>query len=1139
MRIRLWIVALAWLSCFRTVPASAADWLNDIRPLLREKCFACHGALRQQSGLRLDTASAVHRGGDLGPAVRPGSPDDSHLIQVLTGSAGFRMPPEGEGTPLTDEEVALIVAWIASGAAIPENEEPETDPRAWWSYQPLRRPDLPTPADPAWCRAPIDWFIAARRDAVGLTPAVEAPREAWLRRVYLDLIGLPPSRSELHAFLADTSPQAAEKVVDDLLARPQYGERWGRHWMDIWRYSDWYGSRGINEIRYSQRHIWRWRDWIVDSLNADKGYDRMVMEMLAADELAPADTAVLPATGYLGRNWYKFDRNVWMFDTVERTGEAFLGLTLRCCRCHDHKFDPVTQKEYYRFRAFFEPHDVRTDPFSALTPTEKDATLGPVLTDGIARVYDKDAAVVTYRFMRGDNRFPDESEPLTPGVPAALGPLESAIEPVDLPPEAWYPALRPGMTESLIQQARTAIETAQAAHSRTAQQVSDLAARITALEAAPENTPTTDTASSDAATTETTAASPSETDPEGAVFLHDDFKAARPDIWETQGGDWVYEDGHLIQKAVTSFATLVTKQPHPTDFQVHVRYRPLAPGMYRSVGFSFDFQDKGSSQDVYTSTGDAKQSVQAFHRTGGQQHYPQAGIVPVTLAVGAETTLDVTVKGSRLSITLNGEPRLDYPLPIERRAGRFALWVHSGSAEFLELVIRGIPESIETLRQNLADARHELALAALHVEIAQAEAVSVQARLDAEHDTHTRLWQQRKTAAATAPSSSQPAATEITEPAREASRAERAVAALRARLDVLKATHALDRFLVVPADTPERLKTGTDLRAALTDAQSKLDQAVAAVEAPDGTYTTFGDTFPATSTGRRLALARWIASPENPRTARVAVNHIWNRHFGRPLVTTTENFGLNGTTPTHPELLDWLASELIASGWRMKPVHRVIVLSSTYRQSARATEPPGGGPSPDPENLWLARMNPHRMEAEVVRDSVLSLAGQLDETRGGPEIPEKDGDKVPRRSLYFRNTPNEKMPFLEVFDVADPNACYRRRESVVPHQALALMNSGLAQDHARAIAARLTPQAGTDTEFVIAAFETILTRQPSSLEGERCLSFLAAASESETAGAAFPGGGTSAIAPSADAHTRARENLVHVLLLHNDFVTIR
>jgi len=1060
---------------------SAVDYESDIKPLLAQKCYSCHGAFKQQGNFRLDTAEFLRKGGDSGAAVDQENPQQSLLLKVLTGEAGFRMPPENEGTPTTEAELALIREWIVDGAKGPDGEQPQQDPAAWWSYQPVRRPDPPRVAQPDWCRDPIDQFIAAGWEQAGISGhAEEADPPVWLRRVYLDLIGLPPTREELHRFLADLSPDAREKVVDDLLSRPQYGERWGRHWMDIWRYSDWYGSRGINEIRYSQRHIWRWRDWIVNSLNEDKGYDRMILEMLAGDEIAGDRADIVPATGYLGRSWYKFDRNVWLFETVERTAEAFLGVTLRCARCHDHKYDPIGQEEYYRFRAFFEPHDVRTDPLSAFTKTEKDATLGEVLSDGLPLVYDKHLDVPTYLFQRGDSRYPDETRPLTPGVPSALGGTVD-VQTVQLPPAARLPVLRPEVRSTLIAKANA-----------------DVVLARQRLEAAESAVLTAERKVAEARLNEANQQSTAND------FLTDDFSAPRPDRWQILSGDWNYEDGRLAQKTVGSFCTIVTKENHPSDFRAIVRYRTLQPGSFRSVGFSFDSQDQGNSQDVYTSVNDNRPSVQAFHRLNGQQHYPQAGIVYTDLKIGEEITLDVTVIGSKLTIDLNGTRKLDYPLPVERRSGKFALWVHSGAAEFLDLKITAYAESPETLASKAQSARREADVARAELHVAEMEAASLSARL-----------------AATLAKYGLENSVDATTTARLAAQAERDAAVARAELELAK---------IVEPDK-------------LDPARQKLESARLAAQTPGETFSPPGEEYPSTSTGHRSALAQWITNPANPRTARVAVNHIWGRHFGRPLVETVENFGLNGRKPSHPELLDWLAAELIAEGWRMKALHRRIVLSATYRMSS-ANRVAGDSPAIlkecrdiDPDNRLLWRMNSRRMEAELVRDSLFSIADRLDLTPGGPEIPENQGESTPRRSLYFRNTPNEKMPLLEVFDVADPNACYRRKESIVPGQSLALMNSGLALDQARLVARRLS----ADPDFVTAAFEAVLCRAPNSQELERCLRFLRDQESlaAEATQQKYAGGGSSKVAPATDPATRAKENLVHVLLLHHEFVTIR
>ncbi len=1062
-----------------TSSSPAVDYLRDVKPLLESKCYACHGAFKQQGGLRLDTAASLLLGGDSGSPIAVGNAPQSRLMDVLTGVGGLRMPPENEGSPLSEDEVERIRQWIDAGADAPDDETPQHDPLAWWSYRPLVRPSIPPVREGEWCRNSIDNFVSAERERHQLPHAAEATKSVWLRRVYIDLIGLPPTRDELHRFLEDDSATAYELVVDDLLTRPQYGERWGRHWMDIWRYSDWYGSRSINEIRYSQRHIWRWRDWIVRSLNADKGYDQMVREMLAADEIAPDDVNVLPATGFLGRNWYKFDRDVWMFETVERTAEAFLGLTLRCCRCHDHKFDPISQQDYYRFRAFFEPHDVRTDPV-AVTTTEKDATLGNVLTDGIALVFDKEANSPTYRFERGDSRYPDKSLPLQPGVPNSLDEEPMRVVAVDLPPLAWYPMLRPDVRQTLIDKAEQAFSVADAKRITAEEALQTARAKVAAAQASA-----------------VVAAEP-------RVIVHDDFSKPKQEFWQTLSGEWVYQNNKLVETAVTDFATIVSKKDLPGDFRVRLRYRPLEAGGFRSIGFSFDYQDQGNSQDVYTSTNDRQQSVQAFHRVAGKQNYPPAGIVYTELAVGQEVALDVEVIGSRLSIDLNGMRKLEYELPVARREGKFALWVHQGAAEFLELKITELAESLDTLQRRERDAVQQAELSNGEVDIARAEKESVEKRVAAAVATH--LGQDA------------PRAREL---AVLASRSELALALKRAEFELAK------------------LELGNASQApggALLVSQQKVIAARQAADTPSEAFTPLGEQYPRTSTGRRSALANWIASPLNLRTARVAVNHLWGRHFGQHLVATPENFGLNGRQPTHPELLDWLATELIANDWSMKAIHRQIVLSSTYRMSSTANIE--AAHALDPENVQLWRMNSHRMEAEVVRDSTLHLAGRLDMQFGYPELPETAGEDILRRSLYFRNTPNEKMPLLEVFDVADPNSCYRRKESVVPHQSLAMMNSGLVLDQARSIASQLPEN---EIDFLTAAFETILSRSPTTAETARCHQYLLdeGARRNNPSDEAFTQGGSAKLSPAHDPRLRSRENLVHVLLLHNDFVTVR
>ncbi len=1113
------LLGISWLVMWNAPELSAeVDYLAEVKPLLLKHCGACHGPIRQKGGLRLDTAAAIRTGGESGTAVSLTAPMESLMLGVLTGDAGFMMPPEGEGERLSEAEIAIIAAWIKEGAPAPVDEEPQADPKDYWSYQPIAQPQVSHDAEDSWSHNSVDRFIRQKHLELNLQPVGDAPPAVLLRRVFLDLIGLPPTREELHAFLADPSADAYAAIVDGLLSRPQYGERWGRHWMDVWRYSDWYGRRASNEMRYSQRHIWKWRNWIIESLNDDKGYDQMVREMLAADEIAPTDTNTLRATGFLGRNWYKFDRNVWLFETVEQTSQAFLGLTLRCCRCHDHKYDPISQLDYYRFRAFFEPHDVRTDPLSAGSGVIQDQTLGEFPVDGLSRIYDKTIDAPTWLFERGNDRSPDESQPISPAVPASLGVELAEIRPVQLPAEAWYPALQSGYTQSLINVAEADVAAAESQLEKVQGDLKLAAGKLAVAVASSESKK---------------AAEPENTNSVEEPFFHDDFALPRPETWKTLNGDWKYEGGHLTQKSVTSFATVVTTKNHPKDFQIKVRYRTLSPGGYRSVGFSFDFVDKGNSQDVYTSTGDTRQSIQAFHRTAGKQVYPRAGIVPVKLKVGDETLVEVTVRGPLLNIRLNGELKLEYVMPEARRDGKFALWVHNGAAEFLELEILELRESIDDLRRKQLEAEHAVAVQKQRISLARLQVESLRARITAEQAQH-----------------SQPPADNSTELAALAAAAERKVAIAQAEIEVLIAGQQVDlvnqaRSRTEPkADSKLPDESAADKK--LAAAKKKLVAAVDAENLKEAKYEPIGATYPKTSTGRRSALAAWITDARNPRTARVAANHIWLRHFGEAIVPSVENFGLNGKQPSHPELLDWLASELVGNDWSMKHLHRQIVLSRTYRLSSAAAETSPNRKT-DPENLFLWRANSRRMEAEVVRDCVLASAGKLDLTRGGPDIAHTEGAKSLRRSLYFRITPDDRMKFLELFDVANPNACYRRSDSVVPQQALALTNSALPLEMSRHLARQLVEATANENgnvanqQFIAAAFEQTMSRQPTTAEFRFCRQFLDR--QTQVLGSAkltaFPGATVAKVPPSADNELRAKENLVHVLYCHNDFVTIR
>jgi hypothetical protein len=961
------------------------DYVRDIKPILQRRCYTCHGALKQKGNLRLDFAQAIMQGGDGGSTIEPGKADESLLISAIKGTDGSRLMPL-EGGPLTAEEIAKITAWVNAGAKAPDEPAP-IDPRQHWSFlKPTRAKQLPAVANPAWQQNPIDTFVAAEHERKSLTPGPEAPRHVLLRRVYLDLTGLPPTRQEVVDFQDDASSDAYAKVVDRLLASPQYGERWGRHWMDVWRYSDWDGY--ATEIRESQPHIWRWRDWIVESLNANKGYDQMIQEMLAADEISPADDGSLRATGFLVRNYFKFNRHIWMDNTVEHTGKAFLGMTVNCARCHDHMYDPIGQHEYYQMRAVFEPYDVRTDRL---------ANQPDVTKDGLARVYDAHHETPTYLFVRGDDKHPQKEKPIAPAVPTAFGGQPLKWEPVSLPAAAYYPGLQKSVHDEAAAAAEADVKRVETLLSSTQQSLATARQKLADFRS------------------NTVQPTPA------AVVLTDSFAVARPELWKTNRGQWEYKDGHLVQSEPTDLhSELIALPAIPADFSAKFRMKITGGRMYKSVGLSFDAVGDQSAVGVYLSAGGAKS--QLYVTTNGQMSYPAEAAKSQPIGQGEVHELHVYVRGPLVNVAVDGKLAFAYKLPQPRAAnGEFRLWTFDATAEFLNIQVEPLPletvlvekvsgdqplpavvaPTAESLAAAVKQAEQSLSVTEATLASSLASRVAVQARIAADVATYA-----------------QPVAADAPALAEAAVKLERDLAVKQTQLKHLQQEQALAAAQAALKPEDEKSKTAvTAAETKLTETKKAVDAALAAVSQPlTVAYTRFSTVYPTTSTGRRTALARWIASMDNPLTARVAINHMWLRHFGNPLVPSVFDFGLNGKAPSHPELLDWLAIELMENGWKMKEIHRLMVLSRTYRTVSHSQTLADPNLQKDPENIYMWRANSRRMEAEIIRDSTLAVCEQLDRTMGGPDLDPSTGLTVSRRSLYFRSAKEKKVTFLAMFD---------------------------------------------------------------------------------------------------------------------------
>ncbi len=998
----------AWIDAGASWPAATDSlFTSTIRPLLEQKCVSCHhSGTGKASGLDLTSREKLLEGGDHGPVVVLENPESSVLIGRLRHTA------KGAGMPLNQpqleaESITKVVAWLREGAhydAPIEVAKTQAKSDHWAFQKPVKAP-LPKLNGPlaSWSKNPVDIILAAKWQEKGLQPAPEADRRTLLRRVYIDVTGLPPAPDQIDAFLKDKSPNAYEKVVDALLESPRYGERWGRHWMDIWRYSDWYGRRGLDDQRNSVRHIWHWRDWIIESLNADKGYDQMIREMVAGDEIAPNDPNVVRATGFLARNFYRFNRNVWLQDTVEHIGFGVLGLTLKCARCHDHKYDPISQEEYYRMRAFFEPYDVRTDRI----PGKQDPH-----DDGIARVYEsapheggiepyfpaiyKD----TFRFIRGEETNPDKT-PLTPGTPSVLGAWNLKIQPVTLKPEEHIPDLRDFVGTDMLAKARQDIKDAELAIQSSTRNLE----RVRAEFAAHKDQPAID-------------------------------KNKKPTV---------------AFKDVQSILNVKCSQCHGGTTQATSR-----------------------SGLILTSQAGALQ--------GGYKYGP--AIIP---GRSAESPLMRYISGDL-------SPRM----PIEGGA--------VGSAEAAKLS-KWIDEIVEEPAVSLRRAEERLAVANLHLESVKLFLPALEARVAADREKYLRPNEKEKLE-------------KLTESAQKAE--QKYVAAFAS-----EATVEAQQLL------------GTDKAGA---AKTKLEAAAKALGQAALTYSPVVEVYPETSSGRRTALADWLVSKDNPLPARVAVNDMWLRHFGKPLVATVANFGRNGAKPSNQALLDYLAVDFMENGWSMKKLHRTLLTSKAYRTASSGVALSEANKQIDPDNKLFWHMNARRMEAETIRDAVLFQAGLLDLTTGGPDIDENQAFDSRRRSLYLRQTPDSQAEFLRLYDQPMPNDCYIRLESIIPQQALASANSTFFQEASRLLAKSLNTSNAADDSFVRAAFNTILGAPPTAVELAESRKFLT----SQSALLAQPERLTrfsevvdTHVPPALDARQRARENLIHALLNHNEFVTVR
>ncbi len=950
-------------------PADLEFFEKEIRPLLVKHCYDCHSADGAQEGrLQLDHISLILKGGATGAAAVPGKPKESLLIEAVQ-YRGFQMPPNGK---LPDAEIAKLVRWVETGMPWPVEPAPvagvETpvqtfaitpEQRSHWSFQPIRNPPAPAVQQQSWPQGDIDRFVLAKMEAHGLTPVERASRESLLRRATYDLTGLAPTPDEQQKFLQDSSPEAWQRLVDRLLASPHYGERWGRHWLDVIRYADTAGDASD----YPLPDAWKYRNYVIDSLNRDKPYDQFLREQYAGDLLAAgqspkqfAEQTVATTMLALSRRFGYNDTNFHYFhltiaDTLDTMGQSVLGLSIGCARCHDHKFEPISARDYYALYGIFSSTKF-TFPGAEEVRYPKD--LMPVVPPAEARQL---LAAKEQELARRDA----DLQSLTLKLLTADGGLEQ--QPLDKTPQAPWLADAKVLVTSAAQSPFTNVYPQGKQGVRLPAATENLGIRRTmepvkAGEALP-------------------------------LFFNVDFRNV-----ELVAGDesdyrvYLCHTGNFVPALevwINSRAIAIQ------DGGSRRELAPLEPGVWYNLQVAVDLVDKTCSVIV----SDGRQTWQSpetplLAQWSGiadafivDSHPANAGIRPVR-------DLD------NLAVSRTAFPAAASPNPL----------------------IANPAENWSQGQQKLTEARK----------------------------AREQFAKQSPYPTAYAVCEGQPA---------------------NARLQ--------------KRGEPERL----------------------AEEVPRGFLEILGGAqLPAgTEESGRRELADWLTAAENPLTARVMANRLWHYHFGRGIVETTNDFGVRGKPPTHPELLDYLANRLMQSGWSLKTLHRELLLSATYQLSS---VPGKAALEQDPGNVWLSHFSRRRMQAEELRDSLLQISGELEIGQGGPHpFPPVENWGYTQhnafkavydtnlRSVYLMTQRIKRHPFLALFDGADPNTTTGRRTlTTTPAQSLFLMNDEYFHQRSFAVARRLLRECEADADRFGLLWTWAYTRSPMESEQKQLQRFL-------------------------------------------------
>lgn len=939
-----------------------AQAFNDrILPILSDSCFQCHGpdALQREADLRLDLHSGLFGRAGEGVVVEPGEPDKSELWKrIASADPDRRMPPPDSGLYLSQEQRDQIRGWIEAGAPWSQH----------WSFAPIIRPAVPVTAGFESVGNPVDAFVLERLNELGWKPADQAARETLIRRVTLDLTGLPPTVDELQEFLNDSQPGAYERLVDRLLSSPRRGEHLATPWLDAARYADTSGYQSDGP-----REMWRWRDWVIASFNQNMGFDQFTVEQLAGDLLPRPTLDQLVATGFNRNHRGNAEGGIvpeefaveYVVDRVDTTGTVWMGLTLGCARCHDHKYDPISQQDYYRLFAFF-------------------------------------------------NAVPENGRALKEG---------------NSPPFIAAPTDAQARTLAGLRDQEQRLNRQLSAKWK-AQQAQFLEWQATAAVV-----PGTDLRITDATT------------------YWNDFGQSRPEPNPGTGpdSDWRRRESLQLAKQGIKLETDAGKFGYFDSFTISAWVKPGEPT--GTIVSRMEPDDHGAGYSIHL-----------------EKKHLQVNLVKRwlddSIRVETKTTLPLD-RWTHITVTYDGS----------RVARGIAVWLN-GEAAALRVNLDAINQSFEVdqplrVGTGISGFRGEIDALAIHSRVLDADEIRINAAPETIDEILATPAEQR----------SRNANNKLFEYylAEVSDRAFRELRAnwLAARQSRTAFEKSLPTVMLMRDDS-------TDLTAAVLK-RGQYDQPGQQVEA--GTPGALPE-FPIDQPVNRLGLARWLTSARHPLTARVLVNRLWEFSFGRGLVETSEDFGIQGSRPTHPRLLDWLAAELIHSGWDIRHVQRLIVTSRTYCQVSEFDER-------DPANLNLARGPRFRLRAESIRDSALAASGLLSERLGGPsvrpyqpeglwkeiasttEYEQSTGRDLYRRSLYTYWKRTVAPSTLATFDAGNRETCViRRPRTNTPLQALALLNDTIFVEAARTLAEHLLLEQPNDSQRFERLYLTVLARKP-------------------------------------------------------------